>query len=186
MAQADADEAAGWYGLARAALRDGRVDEARKAVQRLDALRATSPMVDILAAEVDQRLGRPAEAVTRLASALQRHSDNRPLSYAYARALLNAKRADQALRFLDEQLLTWPEEIALFLLKAQAHQALGQTLDAHLAQAEAYSRQGAIGAAIEQLQFAQQTKDRDFYKRSIIEARLAELRLRNQREERSR
>ncbi|MCU0840505.1 MAG: M48 family metalloprotease [Thiobacillaceae bacterium] len=184
--EADPGDPAGWYGLARAAWRDNRPDEARQAVRRLDALRASSPLVDILAAEADQKGGRPADAVNRLASALARHSDNRPLSYAYARALLNAQRADQALAFLEGQLRTWPEDIALFMLKAQAHEALGQLLDAHLAQAEAYSRQGATGAAIEQLQFAQSTRDRDFYKRSIVEARLAELRARQRLEDKPR
>lgn len=186
LVEAGPGDPAGWYGLARAALRDGRPQEAGQAVMRLDALHATSPLVDILAAEVAQKEGRPADAVSRLAAALGRHADHRPLSYAYARALLDARRAEQALRFLEEQLLTWPEDIALFQLKAQAHEALGQQLDAHLAQAEAYSRQGATGAAIEQLQFAQRTADRDFYKRSIIEARLAELRARQRQEDKPR
>jgi predicted Zn-dependent protease len=181
-ARSDADDAATWYGLALAALRAGQPGRAGQAVQRLDELGVQSPMVAGLAMQVEQALGRTERAIVRGKTALRRYSAHRPLAYTYTRTLLNANQPAEALRFVEEQLLTWPEDAALYALKARAHTDLGQRLDAHLAQAEAHVRQGAIGAAIEQLQLAVRSGSADFHKMSIAEARLRELRAVQQRE----
>ena len=179
---ADADDIAAWYGLAYAALRAGQTQRAGQAIERLDALGPHSPMVAGLALEVEQALGQIERALARGKTALTRHSAHRPLAYTYTRALLDAKRPAEALRFVDEQLLTWPDDPALYALKARAYTDLGETLDAHLAQAEAHIRQGAVGAAIEQLQLALRSGSADFHKLSIAEARLREFRALQQRE----
>ncbi len=168
-------DAAVWYGLARAALRAGQTERAEQALQRLEALQTGSPMAETLAADIEQAAGRKDAAIARLEAARKRYSAYRPLAYAYARALLGAGRAAQARAFVDEQLLTWPEELPLLALKAEAHQALGQRLEMHLAQAEFHARQGAIRPAIEQLQLAQKSGRGDFYQQSRIEARIREL-----------
>lgn len=178
----EADDVATWYGLALAALRAGQPGRAGQAVQRLDALDARSPMVAALAMEVEQALGQIDRALARGKTALGRYSAHRPLVYTYTRTLLDANRPVEALRFVDEQLLTWPEDPVLHALKARAHSDLGQRLDAHLAQAEAHVRQGAVGAAIEQLHLAVRSGSGDFHKLSIAEARLRELRAIQQRE----
>lgn len=182
VAGSDVDDIATWYGLAYAALRAGQPGRAGQAVQRLDALGAQSPIVAGLAMEVELALGQIDRAIARGKTALRRYSAHRPLAYTYTRTLLNANRPAEALRFVDEQLLTWPEDPALHALKARAHTELGQRLDAHLAQAEAHVRQGAVGAAIEQLQLALRSGSGDFHKMSIAEARLRELRAIQQRE----
>jgi len=182
--RSDADDVANWYGLALAALRAGQPVRAGEAVQRLDALGAQSPMLASVAMEVEQALGRIDRAIARGKTALRQYSAHRPLAYTYARTLLNANQPAEALRFVDEQRLTWPEDAALHALKARAHADLGQRLDAHLAQAEAHVRQGAVGAAIEQLQLAVRSGSGDFHKMSIAEARLRELRAIQQRETR--
>ena len=46
----------------------------------------------------------------------------------------------------------------------------------HRAQAEFYLLQGQLGQAVEQLQFAQQATDGNFYEQSAVDARLRELR----------
>ena len=46
----------------------------------------------------------------------------------------------------------------------------------HRALAESYFLQGQLGAAVEQLQFAQQATDGNFYEQSVVDARLRELR----------
>ncbi len=175
-------EAAHWYGLARAALRAGEREQAARAVARLDALGASSPMLDTLAMEVALALGQPQKAMERGRTALSRYPASRPLVHAYTRTLLHGGQPQEALRFVDEQLLTWPEDAVLYGLKARAHTELGQRLDAHLAQAEAHLRLGAVGAAIEQLQQAVASGSRDFHKMSIAEARLRELRWLQERE----
>jgi len=181
-ARAEPDDVATWYGLALAALRAGQPGRAGEAIQRLDALGVHSPMVAGLAMEVEQALGQTERALARGKAALGRYSAYRPLAYTYTRILLNAKQPAAALRFVDEQLLTWPEDASLHALKARAHADLGQRMDAHLAQAEAHVRQGSLAAAIEQLQLAVKSGSRDFHKLSIAEARLRELKALQQRE----
>lgn len=178
----DPRDVAAWYGMARAALRAGRVKQAQQAVAHIDALPAATPLVETLAMDVALAAGQPEQAIARGRQALTRYSAYRPLSYTYAHALRLAGQTEQALRFINEQLLTWPDDAKLYTLKARAHGALGQRLEAHLAQAEAYVRQGAVAAAIEQLQLALASGERDFHRLSIAEARLRELRAREQHE----
>lgn len=179
---AEPRDVAAWYGLARAALRAGRLERAQEAVSRLDGLATASPLVETLAMDVALANKRPEQAIARGERALSRYSAHRPLAYTYAHALLLAGQATQALHLVDEQLLTWPEDPVFYLLKARAHAALGQGLEAHLAQAEAHVRQGSLEAAIEQLQLALASGGRDFHRLSIAEARLRELRAQQQRE----
>lgn len=175
-------DVAAWYGLARAALRAGRLERAREAVARIDALATATPLIETLAMDVALAANRPEQAIGRGKQALARYSAYRPLIYTQAHALLLGGQAESALRLVDEQLLTWPEDTKLYLLKARAHGALGQRLEAHLAQAEAHVRQGALAAAIEQLQQAVASGGGDFHRLSIAEARLRELREKQQRE----
>lgn len=174
-AKTEADDPATWYGLALAALRAGALKQASRALAQLNAMNAQSPMVASLAMEVEQALGHTDRALARGKTAVGRYSAYRPLAYTYARTLIAANQATEALRFIAEQLLTWPEDAVLYALKAQAHAELRQHMDAHLAQAEALVRQGELGAAIEQLQIALRSGD-DFHKMSIAMARLRELR----------
>ncbi len=182
LAAAEPRDVAAWYGLARAALRAGRRERAQQAVARIDALDTATPLVETLAMDVALAANRPEQAIARGEQALARYSAHRPLAYTQAHALLLAGQAERALRLVDEQLLTWPEDAVLYTLKARAHGALGQRLEAHLAQAEAHVRQGAVAAAIEQLQLAVASGGRDFHRLSIAEARLRELRAQQQRE----
>ena len=64
----------------------------------------------------------------------------------------------------------------LYGLQAKNYAALGQRVQQCRAQAEFYFLQGQLGPAIEQLQFAQQEKNGDFYELSAVDARLRELR----------
>ena len=64
----------------------------------------------------------------------------------------------------------------LYGLQAKTYAALGKRLQQHRAQAEFYMLQGLLGQAVEQLQFAQQATDGNFYEQSAVDARLRELR----------
>jgi predicted Zn-dependent protease len=98
------------------------------------------------------------------------------LIYDYADALLSKGSAREALDFINRQLQFAPNDVRLYKLQAQSHEALGNILLQHKALAEVYSRQGDYPAAIEQLQIALKTDDGDFYQMSSVEARLRELR----------
>jgi predicted Zn-dependent protease len=95
---------------------------------------------------------------------------------------LGLKQPREALAFLSERQRIWASDGTLYALKSEAHQALGQAAQAHLAQAESYVLADRTGAAIEQLQLAQRAGKTDFYTLSIIDARLRDLRERQQKE----
>jgi predicted Zn-dependent protease len=71
---------------------------------------------------------------------------------------------------------TLPADHRLYRLQARAYAALGQRLQQHRAQAEAYLLMGSLPAAIEQLQIGLRSGDGDYYQLSSAEARLKELR----------
>ncbi len=171
----EAEEAARRYGLAAAWLRSGQAERAAAELKRMPGRSAQSPMAASLAAEAAFARGRGAEAVTLLRGGVAAHPDSRPLAYAYARGLLRQGEARKALDFLREQLLTYPDDPRLYEHQAQAHQALQQGMDAHMAMAEAHVRRSQYAAAVEQLQLALRSGEKDFYKLSIAEARLRQL-----------
>lgn len=136
----------------------------------------SSPMIETLAARVKLATGQTAEALDIYQAALSIFPQHRALIYDYADALLSKGSAREALDFINRQLQFAPNDVRLYKLQAQSHEALGNILLQHKALAEVYSRQGDYPAAIEQLQIALKTDDGDFYQMSSVEARLRELR----------
>ncbi len=192
--------AATWYGLAQAHLRVGNMDQAARALDAAIALSTPSPLLDLARVELALARGQAAEssrfsayesgvplagvdtAVKVSAAALVDNSAYRPLAYLHAKALLHAKQPRQALDFVSERQRIWASDGALYALKAQAYQALGQPAQSYLAQAEAYVLEDRTGAAIEQLLMAQKSGKADFYTLSIVDARLRDLRERQLKE----
>ena len=86
------------------------------------------------------------------------------------------------LALLAEPLRLYPRDARLHEARARAYAGKGKRLLQHQAQAEVYVLQGAIPAAIEQLQLAQGAGDGDFYELSVVDARLKELRRERDRE----
>ena len=168
--------AGAWFGLAQARLRVGEPDQAAAALETAAGMSPPSPVIELARAELALARDQAGLAAELSGAALVRHSTYRPLAYLHAKALLRAKKPREALDFLAERQRIWTSDGALQELKAQAHQALGQSTEAYLAQAEAYVLADRIGAAIEQLQMAQRQGKADFYTLSIIDARLRELR----------
>lgn len=175
-------EAALRYGLIVALLRD---NQASHAVEELSRLRAQlqAPLVELLAARVRAAAQGPAQALPELAVAGQRWPGDRALGYQWIQLLLQAQDAAAARAVIVQRQRTWPDDGVLWRLLAEAEAALGHPLDSHLAQAEVYRREGLLHAAIEQLQSALNSPDPDFYKRSIAESRLNQLRADLKREQ---
>lgn len=136
-----------------------------------------SAMIETLAARVKLAMGQTAEALDIYEAALRTYPQHRALTYDYADALLRTNSADAALKFVNQQLQYMPNDIRLYQLQAQSYGALGDMMMQHRAQAEVYTRQGNVHAAIEQLQIALKGDDGDFYQKSSAEARLKELRI---------
>jgi len=171
-----ASEAAVRYGLASALLRVRRAKEADAEVARLRAAGGGGPMVETLAARVKQGTGDAGGAVALLAAARSRYPYSRPLLYAHLGALDEAKRHPEALEQLAAPLRQYPRDARLRALQSKTYAALGKRALQHQAQAEVYALQGALPAAIEQLQLARTAGDGDFYLNSVVDARLKELR----------
>jgi predicted Zn-dependent protease len=164
------------YGLVLALLRAKEVDRARREAEPLRAAASESPMITHLLAEVRVASGDTAGALQMYAAAIERFPRRRALIYAYADSLLDARRPKEALQVVTQALDTLPADHRLYRLQARAYAALGQRLQQHRAQAEAYLLMGSLPAAIEQLQIGLRSGDGDYYQLSSAEARLKELR----------
>jgi predicted Zn-dependent protease len=169
-------EAAGRYGLAVSLARANDYGRARKELAALRRLVPASPIVETLACALASGAGETEAALACYRGALKTYPAYRALVYDYANALLQARRPEAALKFVDERLQMITDDYRLYLLKARSHAALNQRLAQHRAQAEAYVRMGNVGAAVEQLQIGLKSGDGDFYQLSSAEARLRELR----------
>jgi predicted Zn-dependent protease len=174
-------ETATRYGLAYALLRAHNVKGAGAA---LGGTQADSPILTGLAASIREQSGDLAGAQEIYRQALLQFPQTKSLTYAYVESLYATGSYSEALALLDRRLAGDPSDYLLFGLQAKVYAALGRRVQQRRAQAEYYLLQGQIGAAIEQLQFAQQEGkgEGDFYELSAVDARLRELR-RQQREE---
>ncbi|THF58612.1 beta-barrel assembly-enhancing protease [Pseudothauera rhizosphaerae] len=181
----DSADAAARYALARAQLRAGKVEEARRGAQALLA-EETSPFVATLAAEAELAARQPAAAIGILRKAHTAHPSSRSLRYALADALLAGEQADEAAALAREGLQSRSEDLRLWQTLARANAALGKRAAQHRAQAEVYTLQGALPAAIEQLEIGRRAGDADFYELSAMDARLRELKALHDEERRQR
>jgi len=168
-------EAAARYGLVVALLRAGDFPRARRELATLQALKARSPMIDALAAQTLVAGGEVEKGLAAYREALRANPGRRALAYGYVDALINARRAKEAVEFLSTKLESRSPDPRLHELQARAYAATGQRLQQHRALAEAYALRGNIPGAIDQLHIAQKAGDGDFYQQSSVEARLKEL-----------
>ena len=164
------------YGLALAQIRAKDLPAAQHQMEALSALKVSSPLIAGLAATINVSSGNLPAAQTIYRDALQRFPQAKSLVYGYAESLYAGRQYDQALLFLESQQQLSFADYKLYGLQAKTYAAQGKRLQQHRAQAEFYLLQGQLGQAIEQLQFAQQATDGNFYEQSAVDARLRELR----------
>ena len=166
------------YGLAQALLRDGRVAAAEKEVQELRRLKTLSPMIETLAAELRLKQGDAAAAVKLLRSAQPRFPQERAVAYGLVEALLEARLPDEAIRFTEDDLQSYPSDAKMHFLQAKTYAMLGRRLQQHRAQAEGYALLGQLPEAVVQLDLAQKSGDGNFYEYSQVDSRLREIKKR--------
>jgi len=171
-------EAAMRYGLAEALLRDGKPAVAEKEVAELRRLKAVSPMIETLAAQLRLKQGDAAGAVRILRSALPHFPQERAIAYGLVEAMLDARLPGDALKVTEDELLSYPSDARMHALQAQTYALLGKRLQQHRAQAEAYALRGQVPQAVEQLELAQKSGDGNFYEQSQVDARLREMKKR--------
>ncbi len=172
-------ETAARYGLAVAQLRMKNFPAAEREVAGLRRLKATSPMVDTLAADLRRAQGDLPGALKIYREARLRHARNKALLYGQIDALLADGQAQEALKTASAELQLTPSDANLHGLQARSYAELDKRLQQHRAQAELYVLQGQLVPAIQQLELAQKAGDGDYYEHSQVDARLRELRARH-------
>ena len=172
-----ASEAGALYGLATARARAGEFNRAEAAVADLRRLVGLHPMVELLAARIRAGAGDMKGARDLVAAAATLHPNYRPLRYAQIDYLQKLGQHTEAIGMLGELVKNYPHDARLYELQAKSYAATGRRLLQHQALAESYFLQGALVAAIDQLQLAQKSGDGDFFQLSSVEARLRQLRV---------
>jgi len=170
-------EAASRYGLAVALLRAKETARAEQELAQLRKAAAPNAIIENLSARIKVAAGSQDAALAQYQTALRSFPNHRALVYGYAEALLQNRHGNDALKLVGNRLRRFPNDSRLYELQAQGYAMQGKMLLSHQAQAEAYTRQGNLVAAIEQLQLGLKTGDGDFYQLSIAEARLKALRI---------
>jgi len=163
------------YGMVRALLAAGRVDDAMKTFESLRRDVPPSAFLEMLAAELHLAGRDPAGAVKILEAAQFRFADSRALRYALIDALLQAGRARDAAVLARAAVQSRSDDPRLWAFVARSEAAQGRRTAEHRAQAEVYVLRGAVPAAIEQLELARRAGDGDFYDLSAVDARMREL-----------
>ncbi|HEX8989453.1 MAG TPA: M48 family metalloprotease [Rhodocyclaceae bacterium] len=175
-------EAAARYGLAQALSRVKNYAGAEAQIAELRRLKAASPMIETLAADLRVKQNDVSGAIRLLRGAASRYPTERAISYALVDDLLAANQPQEALKVTVGDLQAYTTDFRMHELQAKTYAALGKHLQQHRAQGEAYYLQGLLMPAIEQFELAQKADDGDFYEHSQVDARLRALKRRQAEE----
>jgi len=171
--------AAGKYGLAMIALRQGAYPQALSLLQEsrtaAGANAAASSLYASTTIEIRRAARQDAEAIKDADAARSQFPMSRGIARQYAEALIAAGRHDEAIRYLRDQVQLYRQEARLQELLAQSYAAQGKLALQHLALAEAHAIDGILPAALEQLTIARASPDASFYDQAMIDAREREV-----------
>jgi predicted Zn-dependent protease len=170
------NEAAEHYGLAVAYMRKNSLAQAEKEIAWLRKNAPQHAMIENLSAHLQVAKNNPQLAAKQYASALKLYPDNRALIYGYAEHFLAIKQADSAIKLVKEKQSLYPNDAYFYEVLAKSYAMQNKVLLGYQAQGEAYFRKYDLARAIEQMELATKANDGDFYQKSIVEARLKELR----------
>ncbi len=174
--------AALWYGIAVAEQMAGQLDaaeqallEARRLYGNIPGITSGSPNLDVTAIELARAHHRVPQALTMARAALTAYPMSRAVGITYAQTLLAAGRVDDAIPYLRDKAREDTAQPIWWDLLAHAYADQGKRVEQHRALAEKYARDGAWGAAVEQLKLARDAGDADFYTLSEVDARLHQM-----------
>lgn len=172
------------YGLIQAQLRDGNISAADRELEKIRGLKAVSPMIETLAAQLRLKHKDAPGAVNILRDAQRTFPQERAIAYGLVESLMEAGLAQEAIKVTEEELLAYTSDARMHELQAKTYARLGKRLQQHRAQADAYALRGQLSAALEQLELAQKAGDGNFYEQSQVDARVRELKRRMEEEAR--
>lgn len=180
-----ASEAAEHYGLAVAMLRKNDLTGAANQVKWLKANAPKNAYIENLSARLEVARNNPQAAAGQYAKALALFPTHRSLIYGYSEHFLAINQPDQAIKLVQSKQAQYPSDAYFYEILAKAYTAKNKNLLRFQAQGESYYRQYNLAKAIEQMEFAVKAKDGNFYEHSIVEARLKELRRKQENEKTS-
>ncbi|MCF8199319.1 MAG: M48 family metalloprotease [Sulfuritalea sp.] len=163
------------YGLSQAHLRGDNIAAADRELEKIRRLKAVSPMIETLAAQLRLKHKDATGAAAILRTAQRQFPQERAIAYALVESLLEAGLAQEAIKVTEEELLAYGSDARMHELQAKTYAKLGKRLQQHRAQAEAYALRAQLSAALEQLELAQKAGDGNFYEQSQVDARVREL-----------
>lgn len=170
------NEAAEHYGLAIAYMLKGAYMQTEKELIWLKKNAPQHAMIQNLSARLEVARNNPQQAAKQYVAALKLYPDNRALIYGYAEHYLAIKQADKTVQLVKEKQPLYPDDAYLYDVLAKAYTMQNKALLSHQAQGESYYRKYDLARAIEQMDLAVKANDGDFYQKSIVEARLKQLR----------
>jgi predicted Zn-dependent protease len=173
-AQKHGNQIAQRYGLALSLLNSGQAARAEQAFVPLREVIPQDPMIVTLDGKIRQA-NKAKDIIEFYRTATQNFPQHRALSYDYVALLLQGKRFDDALKLLNEQIISHPSDPILYELQARSYAALNRRQEEHHSLAYNYVLQGNLSGAIEQLELAKQAGT-DYYELSTIESELKEFR----------
>ncbi|MFB6259680.1 MAG: tetratricopeptide repeat protein, partial [Thiohalorhabdaceae bacterium] len=172
----DPEDEAARYGLALAARRSGRNEEAVEQARKLVANHPETVAYRRTLAELYLAEGQTDAAIEEIEAALERRPDNPELREKLGEALLAQGKAQKARQLLREVTRDFPQRPSAFSALANANSRLDRPVEAHRAEAEARWLQGHRTEALEQLRLAKRlARERDPSQVSRIEARIQEI-----------
>jgi predicted Zn-dependent protease len=170
------NEVAAHYGLVASLLRAKEFPRAKAELAKLEKMAPPDPMIDAMAAHVLLDAGDVTAAIQRFESALVKYPNKMQLIYDYPDALIAGNRTKEAVAYIENQLVRYPNDGRLHRTAAKAYASLGNRMQQHRHQGELYAWQGDLRGAVTQLELAMKAGDGDFYQTSVVETRLRTLR----------
>ncbi|MFN0299696.1 MAG: M48 family metalloprotease [Burkholderiales bacterium] len=163
------------YGLAFSLYRARELGRAESELAVVRKLGTHHSMIETLDASIKLAKGSVDAAVDVLARTMKATGGRFPVAYGYIEALQAAGKHGESLGVLEDLIKQRPRDARSHGLQAKSYAALGRRALQHRSQSEVYYLQGALPAAIEQLQLAQAAGDGDFYLLSSVDSKLRAL-----------
>ncbi len=169
-------DAAARYGLALAAQRSGRSEEAISLLRGLVGAHPEEVVYRQTLGEVLIQAARPGKAAATFEAALERRPDDPELRQQLGQARLEEGKTGEAKRILLELTRDYPESASAHSALAEAYSRLDRPIEAHRQEAEARWLAGQPAEALEQLRLAERlAKEQDSPQLPRIRARIQEL-----------
>jgi len=177
--EAHARASAAWYGLAWAALQRNDLPKAEEHLRKAgwtDDEAANIPYTPIANLAVSLRLKQEnwASALQLSQQTVRQWPQDLDSALTRAEVLQAVGQHDEAVKFLAQSILRWPDQARLYQLQAMSFERLQQGVQARQAMATYYEKMGALPAAVEQLRQAR-AMSRDFYVQTQLDVRIRQL-----------